>query len=710
MAKKGQKGKRKKALAELAPTPGQAIPAHLRPRRAHVYDLDRQTEHVALNVLKAAAPGLQYLTTRYPRKWLRKDVIAGVAVAAYMVPQVLAYSAIVNVPPVAGLWSALAAIVAYAVMGGSRVLSAGPESTIALMAGAAIAPLAGGDPKRALALSAALCLIVAGWCLVARIFRAGIVVELLSQPLLVGYLAGGAVLMIVGQLGKVTGTKVGGESIVDQVGSFLSVVGLTKPLTLAVAAATLALILLIRWLRPSLPAPLIAVALATAVSAFLGLQDQGVAIVGAVPSGLPMPALPDVSMHDVQALVLAGLGVAVVGYSDNMLIARGFPAPLEEGETNADVRVNPQSELVAMAGVQAAIGLFSGYPASSSGSRTALAIASGARSQIYSLAAGACIIAVLFFAGPLLSALPQAALGAVVFYAAGKLISPTEFRRLWHFRRREFVLAIVTMLGTVIIGILAGVVLAIAISLLEMTHRLARPHEGVLGRVPGLPGMHDVADYPKAKTIPGCVFYRYDAPLFFANIGDLRERVENVVAQENAAYPETPVRWFILNVEANVEVDVTAADGLRELAQELAARGVELGLARVKLDLYEPLDRAGVVDVIGKDMLFATLPVAEKAYLAWAIANTPPEPVAEVTPEGEIDLDEPALLPWERPDEDDLPDSPDGDAAQGGEAPGSRHGGADGQGRLQPVSDADDHPDSDNTVTVDPPGDLSTRS
>ena len=338
MAKKGHKGKRKKALAELAPTPVQTMPAHLRPRRAHVYDLDRQTEHVALNVLKAAAPGLQYLTTRYPRKWLRKDVIAGVAVAAYMVPQVLAYSAIVNVPPVAGLWSALAAIIAYAVMGGSRVLSAGPESTIALMAGAAIAPLAGGDPQRALSLSAALCLIVAGWCLVARVFRAGIVVELLSQPLLVGYLAGGAVLMIVGQLGKVTGTKVGGESIVDQIASFLSVVGLTKPLTLAVAAATLALILLVRRLRPSLPAPLIAVALATAVSAFLGLQEQGVAIVGAVPSGLPMPSLPNVSMHDVQALVLAGLGVAVVGYSDNMLIARGFPAPLEEGETNADVR------------------------------------------------------------------------------------------------------------------------------------------------------------------------------------------------------------------------------------------------------------------------------------------------------------------------------------------------------------------------------------
>jgi SulP family sulfate permease len=650
VAKKAKKRKPKRiADAPLVP---ELVPPQLRPRRALDYDLERQSEHMAVSALRAAAPGMEYLLTRYPRKWLRKDVVAGVAVAAYLVPQVLAYSAIVNVPPVAGLWSALAAIIAYAVMGGSRVLSAGPESTIALMAGAAIAPLAGGDPQRALSLSAALCLVVAGWCLIARVLRAGIVVELLSQPLLVGYLAGGAVLMIVGQLGKVTGTKVSGESIVDQIQSFLSVVGNTKPLTLAVGLSTLALILVVRTVSPALPAPLIAVALATAVSALLGLAEQGVAIVGQVPSGLPMPHLPDVSMTDLNALILAGLGVAVVGYSDNMLIARGFPAPLEEGETKADVRVDPQKELVALAGVQAAIGFFSGYPASSSGSRTALAIASGARSQIYSLAAGLCIIAVLFFAGPLISALPQAALGAVVFYAAGKLVSIPEFRRLWNFRRRELVLAVVTMLGTVIIGILAGVVLAIAISLLEMTHRLARPHEGVLGRVPGLPGMHDVADYKKARTIPGCIFYRYDAPLFFANIGDLRERVENVIAQENAAFPQSPVRWFILNVEANVEVDVTAADGLRELAQELAARGIELGLARVKLDLYEPLDRAGVIDVIGKDMLFATLPVAEKAYLAWATAQLPtaaPAPEPEVVEEAE----EPDLLPWERPDDDD---------------------------------------------------------
>lgn len=637
---------------------GAPIPEHLRPRPALAYELDQDQQHAALTFLKAITPGLSYLTTRYPRARIPRDAIAGVAVAAYLIPQVMAYSAIVNVPPVASLWTALAAIVAYAVMGSSRILSSGPESTIALMTGVAIAPMAAGNPDKAVALAATLALIVSGWCVLARILRAGIIAELLSTPLLVGYLAGGAVLMIVGQLGKVTGTHVDGESIVEQLSSFFSVVGKTQLPTLAVAASTLAVILLLIWLRPTWPAPLIAVVLATIASVVLHLESQGVKVVGTVPSGLPLPHLPNVSADEAQSLILAGLGIAIVGYSDIMLISRGFPMEPGEGETKADVRANPQQELVAMAGVHAATGLFSGFPVSASGSRTALALAAGARSQVYSLVAGLCVIAVLFFAGPLMASLPSAALGAVVFYAAGKLVSIPDFKRLWAFRWREFSLAIIAMLGTVIIGILQGVLFAIALSLLEMLHRLARPHEGVLGRVPGIPGMHDVADYPDARTIPGCMFYRYDAPLFFANVGDLRERVDKLIAQENEAYPDAPVRWFVLNVEANVEVDITAADALRELAQELADRGIELGLARVKNDLYEPLDRAGVIDIIGKDMLFATLPTAEEAYLRWALEQEP-EPVPDHLPSVAETIDahtSESQLPWDRPDEDDKDD------------------------------------------------------
>jgi sulfate permease, SulP family len=641
---------RKPAADERVP-----IPAHLRPRPALHYELEKKPERRVLWVLRSLTPGLNYFTNkRYSRRWLRADSIAGLAVAAYLIPQVMAYSAIVNVPPVASLWAALAAIVAYVVLGSSRILSPGPESTIALMTGVAIAPLAAQNPDRAVALSATLALIVAGWALLARLLRAGIIAELLSTPLLVGYLAGGAVLMVVGQLGRVTGTSFESGTIVEEMRGFLGVATDTDWLTLAVAASTLAVILLLRWLGPSLPGPLIAVVLATVASVVFDLESQGVAVVGAVPSGLPVPHLPEVTFEDVKMLLLAGLGITIVGYSDIMLIARGFPLAPAEGETAADLRPDPQAELVAMAGVHAMVGVFSGYPVSASGSRTALAIAGGARSQVYSLVAGLCIVAVLFFAGPLMAPLPWAALGAVVFYAAGKLVSIPEFRRLWRFRRREFILGVITLVGTVFIGILQGVVLAIALSLLEMLYRLARPHEGVLGRVPGVDGMHDVADYPDARTIPGCMFYRYDAPLFFANIDDLRERVDKLIAIENEAYPDSPVRWFVLNVEANVEIDITAADGLRELARELADRGIHLGLARVKNDVYQPLERAGVIDVIGKDMLFATLPVAEESYLRWALAHEPAQPTE--TPVQAIE-DEPAgsSLPWHRPESDDEP-------------------------------------------------------
>jgi SulP family sulfate permease len=560
------------------------------------------------------APGIGVLR-RYRRSWLRPDVYAGISVVAYMVPQVMAYTALVGVPPVAGLWTALAALIVYAALGSSRVLSVGPESTIALMAGTAIAPLAGADPDRAVALAAALSLIVGGWCLVGRLARLGVIADLLSQPLLVGYLA--AVLMVVGQLGKMTGTTVEGDNLVAQLRSFADVVDDTDLLTLAVGAGTLALLLVVKLLRPRWPATLIAVAAATVVCVLADLEDHGVAVVGAVPTGLPTPGLPDVTWEEFRSLVLAGLGIAVILYSDCMLIARAFPAPAEDGEPPGE-QTDPQQELTALAGVHVAAGLMSGFPVSSSGSRTALAIAGRARTQLYSLVAAAFVVLVLFVAGPLIENLPQASLAAVVFYAASTLVSWHELVRLARFRTTELLLAVTATLGAVLFGVLVGVGVAIALSLLEVLIRLARPHEGVLGRVPGLAGMHDVDDYPDAETLPGLVVYRYDAPLFFANVGDMRRRALLAVDQENGAFPEHPVRWFILNVEANVEVDITAADGLRDLHDQLAARGVRLALARVKTDLRMPLERAGLTELIGEDMLFPTLPVAEDAYLSWA--------------------------------------------------------------------------------------------
>jgi SulP family sulfate permease len=604
-----------------------APPAQLAPRPAVGYNLAVNKGPSLASRLNTYAPGIGALRD-YHRPWLRADAFAGIAVAAYLVPQVMAYASIVGVPPVVGLWTALAALIAYAALGGSRVLSVGPESTVALMAGATVAPLAGGDPARAVALTSALALVVAGWCLVARIVRLGVASDLLSTPLLVGYLAGGAVLMVVGQLGRLTGTTVSGEGVVEQVTSFIRVVSDTDLLTLAVGAGTLGLLLAVGRLRPRWRGPLFAVASATIVCAVAQLADRGVAVVGQVPTGLPGVAFPAVTIEDFKRLAVAGLGVALVAYSDNSLIERGFPAPPDE-RGGKSRRVDPDQELVALAGVHVASGLVGGFPVSSSGSRTALALAAGARTQLYSLVAAVVIIVVLFAAGPLLSQLPAAALGAVVLYAASKLVSLSELVRLARFRRMELILAVAALVGTLTFGILAGVGIAIALSMLEMIHRLARPHEGVLGRVPGLAGMHDVDDYPDAQTLPGLIVYRYDAPLFFANVGDLRRRALLAVEQENAADPKHPVRWFVLNVEANVEIDITAADGLRDLHSDLAKQGVRLGLARVKNDVRSALERANLVELIGADMMFPTLPVMEQGYLVWASEH--PYPAAEST-------------------------------------------------------------------------------
>jgi SulP family sulfate permease len=498
----------------------------------------------------------------------------------------------------------------YWLFGSSRVLAIGPESTVALMAGTVVAQRSDGDPARAIALSAGLALVVAGWLLLAWLLRLGVVADLLSHPLLVGYLSGGAVLMVVGQLGRITGVEVTGATVVDQVRSWWAQVsaGAANLPTVLVAAGTLVVLFGVAAWRRSAPAPLLAVVGATVASAVLGLADRGVAVLGPVPQGLPSPTLPALSWADVSALALAGLGVAVVAYSDNTLIGRAFARRGEAFDAN--------QELLALSAVHVGVGVMSAYPVSSSGTRTALAVAGGARSQVHSLVAMVVVLLVLLFAGPLISALPDAALGAVVIFAARSLVSLPDYRELWRYRPSEFALAIVTLVGTVWLGILAGVGIAVVLSLLEMTTRLSRPHDAIQGFVPDMAGMHDVDDYPDAQTVPGLVVYRYDAPLFFANAENFRALVLAAVDDYDDA--DQPVRWVVLNVEANMHVDVTAIRLLVGLVGELHDRGIRVGLARAKHDLLLQLERSELLDLIGRDMVFPTLPTAVQAYRAWA--------------------------------------------------------------------------------------------
>lgn len=539
----------------------------------------------------------------YRREWLRGDLLAGLTVAAYLVPQVMAYATVAGLPPVAGLWASLAPLALYAVLGSSRQLSVGPESTTALMTAAAIGPLAAGDPARYAPLAAGLAVVVGLFALVCWVLRLGFFADLLSRPILVGYLAGVALIMIVGQLGKITGVKVSGDSLIGQLVSLAGSLGSLHLPTLLLAAAMLAFLFLLRWRVPSAPAPLLAVLLATACVVIFGLESYGIKVVGAIPAGLPSFALP--SLSDLDDLALPALGVLLVGYSDNMLTARSFAA-----KHNQEIAAN--RELLAFGVANVGAGVLRGFPVSSSGSRTALGDAAGSRTQLYSLVTLAGVVAVLLFAGPLLTHFPTAALGAIVIYAAVRLIDVAEFRRLAAFRRSEFLLALGSVAGVLIFDILYGVLLAVALSVAEMLVRVARPHDAILGLVPGLAGMHDVDDYPEARTVPGLIVYRYDSPLFFANAQDFRHRALACLDQG-----EGEVSWFVLNAEANVEVDITALDAVEAVRAELVRRGVVFAMARVKQELRDSLDAYGLTASVGEDRIFPTLPTALAGYEQW---------------------------------------------------------------------------------------------
>ena len=549
----------------------------------------------------AVAPGLAQFRG-YRRSWLRGDVLAGLTVAAYLVPQVMAYATVAGVSPLAGLWAALLPLAIYAVLGTSRVLSAGPESTTALITATALAPLAAGNSGRYTALAAMLAVLVGVICLVAGLVRLGFIADLLARPVLVGYMSGVAVIMVGSQLGKLTGIPVTGDGFVQQVRSLASGVRQVHWPTVVFSAAVLAVLLLLAWWRPRAPGPFIAMLLATGVVVVFSLDHQGIKVVGEVPAGLPAFGLVGIPLHEMGTLAAAAIGVAIVAFSDTVLTARTFAA--REGGY-----IDSNAELRALGMCNVGAGFTHGFPVSSSASRTALANLVGGRSQLYSLVTLALLLIVMLTARDLLTRFPTAALGALVVYAALRLIDIGEYRRLARFRRSELILAILTTVAVLGFGVLGGILAATGLSILDLLRRVARPHDSVLGFVPGVAGMHDLHDYADAQPEPGLLMYRYDAPLFFANAEDFRARAMAAVDDN----PE-PVRWFVLNSEANVDVDLTALDAMDQLRQDLNRRGIVFGMARVKVPLRKALEAAGLLDKIGADHIFATLPTAVHAY------------------------------------------------------------------------------------------------
>jgi high affinity sulfate transporter 1 len=552
---------------------------------------------VAGSALRRWLPGLD----DHLRPFGRHNLVAGLTVTAYLVPQVMAYAIVAGLSPVVGLWGALVALPLYALLGTSRWLSFGPESSVALMTFAVIVPMVSADKVSSADAAAALAIAVGVVGLIASLLRLSFLADLLSRPILVGYMAGIAVLMIDSQFDRVLGTTTPDSDTVFEHLWLLTRATLWWGAILVAGVVLVALLFLSRT-RVRAFGPLIALSLGVATAAILNALDQPVVLLGDIPAGLPTPAIPSLPEELLPELLIGAIGVLLVAYTDATLTGRSF-------HRASDPPLLPATELRALSVLNIAAGLFRGMPVSTSGSRSAVARASGATSQGYSIAAAMFLAMVLIVAGPLLEVIPQAALGALVVYAALLLIDVGDFRRLWRFRRSEFWLAIITTAGVLIFGVLYGVLVAVALSVLLLLVEVARPHAAALGFVPGLAGMHDIGDFEGVKEEPGLLIFRFDSPLFFANAEFFLAQARAMIAERSPG-----LRWFALQAEAIVEIDSTGVEVLERLADELAAANVRFVLVRAKSELVEDLEPTGIIDRVGRDYIFPTLPTLVGAF------------------------------------------------------------------------------------------------
>ena len=549
-------------------------------------------------------PGLRVIQS-YERAWLRHDVVAGLVLTTMLVPVGIAYAEASGVPGIYGLYATIVPLLVYAVVGPSRILVLGPDSALAAVILAVVLPLSAGDPQRAVVLASAMAIVSGVVCIAAGLARLGFVTELLSKPIRYGYMNGIALTVLLSQLPKLFGFSVQAEGPLRQVWAFASGVlaGKTNVAAFVVGASTLAAILLLQR-RPRIPAILIAVVAATLiVGAFDLAARAGVSVLGVLPQGLPVPTVPLISAADATSVLIGGLAVAMVSFADTSVLSRAYAARMR-------TPVDPNQEMVGLGAANLAAGFFQGFPISSSSSRTPVAEAAGARTQLTGVI-GALAIAVLLVAAPdLLQYLPNTALAAVVIASAIGLVEIADLRRIYRIQRWEFWLSMICFAGVAVFGAVPGIGIAIVIAVIEFLWDGWRPHSAVLGRVERVKGYHDISRYPQASRIPGLVLFRWDAPLFFANAELFLDRVLAAVASS-----PTPVRWVVVAAEPVTSVDVTAADIVAELDDSLHAEGIELCFAEMKDPVKDKLKRFGLFARFGAETFYPTLGEAVRAYL-----------------------------------------------------------------------------------------------
>jgi len=537
---------------------------------------------------------------------LRTELIVAVTVFAVLVPSAMAYGELAGVTPVAGLYVALGAMVMYALFGTSRQVSMGPEATSAIMTAAAVAPLAGGDVARYAALAALIAILIGVLALLARVARLGFITDFLSKPVLVGYILGATLIVIGSQLGKMFGISLESDKFFQQVAELISRLDETHLLTFAIGIVCMAALLIMRRVSRKLPGPLIVVVLAIIASAVLDWEAQGVKVVGEVPAGLPQVTIPAVTVQDILTLLPAALAILILIYADEILTSRVFAA--KHGQ-----KVDSNQEFVAIGMANIGAGLLMGFPAALSASRTAVSDQMGGKTQWVGLIAAVLTVIFLLFLTPLLAPLPTVALGAVIIVASLGLIDIAAFRFLRQVRRSEFWLAVVTAFGVLCVGVLAGILVAVMVSLIMILYRIARPNDALLDEVDVRGGTvyRGVADKETALTEPGLIVYRFDAPLVFANAAFFTERLEELVANAGAG-----LKCVILDAEAISDFDSTAAEALENLDAELERRGVDLWIARANSSLRELLTTTGLMKRLGEEHIYPSVRAAVDAYHA----------------------------------------------------------------------------------------------
>ena len=549
-------------------------------------------------------PGIGTLR-QYQAEWLPHDIVAGLVLTTMLVPVGIAYAEASGVPGINGLYATIVPLLAYALFGPSRILVLGPDSSLAAVILGVVFPLSGGDPVRAVALASMMAIISGLTCILAGVARLGFITELLSKPIRYGYMNGIALTVLISQLPKLFGFSIEGDGPLRETWAIANAVlnGKANWTAFAIGAGTLALILLLKH-NKRVPGILISVVGATAIVGAFGLATRAdVSVLGPLPQGLPSFAVPQLSHADIVPVFIGGLAVALVSFADTSVLSRAYAA-------RTGSKVDANQEMVGLGAANLAAGLFQGFPISSSSSRTPVAEAAGARTQLTGIV-GALVVALLLLAAPnLLQNLPTAALAAVVIASAIGLFEIADLIRIYEIEPWEFWLSIVCFLGVAVFGAIPGIGLAVAIAVIEFLWDGWRPHSAVLGRPDNVEGYHDIERYPEARQIPGLVLFRWDAPLFFANVELFRERVLNAVTRSTG-----PVRWVVVAAEPVTDMDVTAADALSELDETLRSAGTELCFAELKDPVKDKLKRFGLFSLIGERYFFPTIEAAVRGYL-----------------------------------------------------------------------------------------------